>query len=181
MKDANHIKTLNSTEQGNLLENFMKTFFSRIVVFKPSIKSNSRTFIGQIDISLTPVSESVFSVFNTPKTQPTGIIGECKNYIKGEKSDNRVGKTEIEKICWRACKTGFLCFYIGSEYTLDAKQEIGYFNAEKSGICMRHKSSLIVPLTVSLIESVVENNINLAYLLKWSINASQNFTIDNYI
>jgi len=167
----------NTTEQGNSLENLMKALFGRIKFLNQVAVTNRDTVIGQIDLQITPIDQTAYDILGLIE-RPQGIIGECKNY-KSNKS-NTVEKEEIEKMCWRCCKSGNLGFFIGPKFTSGALQEINEFNLYKESICKKHVGILIVPLNLEIIKFIVENKINFCYFITWSIFKSRDNSITSY-
>ncbi|MBW4563976.1 MAG: hypothetical protein KME32_23110 [Mojavia pulchra JT2-VF2] len=168
----------NTTEQGDLLESLVKSLFQRIDLVQSVIITNKDIAIGQIDIQLIPLHEYIYDVWGMIREKPQCMIGECKNYSKKK---DAVGRPEIEKICWRSCKGGCLSFFIGHGYTQDAIDEISYFNNNKSSLFYKHQGVFIVPLTLSMLEVVIHNEINFCYFIKWSIDMSRKMNIANYL
>ena len=103
-----------------------------------------------------------------------GLIGECKNYTK------KVGKEEIEKNCWRCCKSGFLSFFIGSQFTTGALDEVDEFNLHKDSICKKNCGVFIVPLNLEMIKIIIENKINFCYFIKWAIQRAKSHNITHH-
>lgn len=165
-------------EQGDVLEDLVKSLFERITFIHNVNVTNKDIAIGQTDIQLFPIDEDdmLYEIWGIVKNKPKSIIGECKNYPK----DN-VDRPEIEKICWRTCKGGCLSFFIGFEYSKPAIDEIAYFNNNKDDICHRCEGAIIVPLTVYMLEAIIENDINFCYFVRWAIYASKMMSIANYI
>ncbi len=118
----------------------------------------------------------LYTIWGISNNIPRTIIGECKNYPK-----DPVGRPEIEKICWRTCKGGCLSFFIGFELTKPALDEIGYFNQNKDSICLNCEGSLIIPITILMLETIIENDINFCYFIRWALQASKIMSITNYI
>jgi hypothetical protein len=171
----------NTKEQGDALEELVKLMFSRIDLVESVTITTKETAIGQIDIILIPLRDNLYDIWGINGEYPRGIIGECKNYTK-KIQDNKVSKSEIEKSCWRACKSGCLSFFIGSEYTRDAINEIGEYNNYKHLLCSNHKGAWIVPLKLSMIETIIDNNINFCYFIQWAISMSKVInSVANYL
>lgn len=168
----------NTKEQGDLLELLVKCLFQRIDLLQSVIITNKDMAIGQIDVQLIPVQEYIYDVWGMIKEKPECIIGECKNYSKKK---DPVGRPEIEKMCWRSCKGGCLSFFIGYGYTEEAVDEISYFNNNKSSLFYRHQGVFIIPLTLPMLEVVINNKVNFCYFLKWSIDMSRKMNIANYL
>ncbi|MDZ8088482.1 MAG: hypothetical protein RMY16_23405 [Nostoc sp. DedQUE12b] len=171
-------KFKNTTEQGNLLEELVKLLFKRIDLIHSIEITNRDTTLGQIDIQLLPVDEVIYDVWGMIKEKPKFMIGECKNFSKKQ---DKVDRPEIEKICWRSCKGGCLSFFIGYGYTQDAIDEIAYFNNNKDSICFKHQGAFIIPLTLSMLETIILNKINFCYFIKWAIFTSRMMSIANYL
>ena len=164
-------------EQGDALEAVIKSLFKRINLIHNVEVTTKETAIGQIDIVLIPLRENIYDVLGLSFEKPKGLIGECKNYIK-----NKVSRPEIEKSCWRACKGGCLSFFIGVGYTDDAITEISEYNINKEYLCTKHTGAYIVPLSIDMIQEIVNNDINFCYFIKWAINVSKNITaISSYL
>jgi len=168
----------NSKEQGDSLENLVKLLFGKIQLVHSIEVTNKDITLGQIDIQLVPIDDALFEVWGLHTQRPEGIIGECKNYSKKKEP---IGRPEIEKICWRTCKGGCLSFFIAYGYTEDAINEISYFNSNKKSLCYKHQGALIVPLTLSMLELVIQNKINFCYFIKWAISTSRMMNIANYL
>jgi len=165
-------------EQGDLLEELVKSLFSRIDLIHSVEITNRDITLGQIDIQLIPVVDTIYDVWGLLKEQPSGIIGECKNYSKKKQP---VGRPEIEKTCWRSCKGGCLSFFIGYAFTEDAIKEVGYFNSEKKSLCCKHSGTYVILITVPMLEVIVENQINFCYFIKWAIAMSSLMNIAGYL
>jgi hypothetical protein len=168
----------NTLEQGNALENLVKSLFRRINILLNVEVTNREVYLGQIDIQLIPLDDELFRVWGLHKEQPKSIIGECKNYSKNREP---VKKPEIEKTCWRACKGGCLSFFIAYAYTSEAVREISFFNQNKDKIFQLHKQAMIVPLTIPMIEVVVANQINFCHFIKWAITVTRATSIASYL
>lgn len=168
----------NTKEQGDSLENLVKLLFGKIQLIHSIEITNKDIALGQIDIQLVPIDDALFEIWGLHKQIPEGIIGECKNYSKKKEA---IGRPEIEKICWRTCKGGCLSFFIAYGYTEDAIKEISFFNSHKKSLCYKHEGALIVPLTVSMFELVIQNQINFCYFVKWAISTSKMMNIANYL
>ncbi len=164
-----------TTEQGDSLENLMKSLFGR-VKFIDSVKvTNTNIAIGQIDLQLNPIDEQAYNIWGLIPDRP-GLIGECKNY-----SNSKVEREEIEKSCWRSCKSGSLSFFIGPQFTSGALDEVDEFNLYKDNICKKHCGVFIVPLNLDMIEIVIENKINFCYFIQWAIHCSKNHRITSIL
>jgi hypothetical protein len=171
----------NTLEKGNALEDLMKSLFNMVSLINSTEVTNKSTAIGQIDLLLTPLRSNLYDIWGLASEKPKGIIGECKNYTK-VKQQNKISKQEIEKSCWRACKSGSLSFFIGPEYTEDARLEVAYYNNHKHLLCTNHTGALLVPISLPMIELVIENNINFCYFIYWSIMKSRGVApILNYL
>jgi hypothetical protein len=171
-------------EQGDLLEDLVKSLFSRIKLIATINKTNMDTALGQVDIQLIPVSERFYSILGLVNEIPKGIIGECKNYYekKGSKKTGKVSREEIEKMCWRSCKGGCLSFFIGPDYTREAIKEITEFNKHKASICIQSKGLFIIPLSIHMLKAIIHNNLNFCYFIKWAIETTRNnMSITNYL
>lgn len=166
-----------TTKQGDSLEDLMKALFGRVKIIDSVKVTNRDIAIGQIDLQLTPIDEQVYNIWGLIPDRPLGIIGECKNYG----SNNKVGREEIEKTCWRACKSGFLSFFIGPKFTSGALNEINEFNLYKADICKKHCGIFVVPLNLEMIQIVVENKINFCYFIMWAIHRSKSHSITSHL
>lgn len=165
-----------TTEQGNLLENLVKSLFSRITLISSLSATNKDTALGQIDINLIPIDETIYEIWGMINDSPSCLIGECKNY----KSD-KVAKSEIEKMCWRTSKGQALSFFIAPSYTKEAIEEISDFNLYKESILIKSKGVYLVPLTLKMLEIIVDNNLNFCYFIRWAIESSKKMAISNYL
>jgi hypothetical protein len=171
----------NTSQKGDALENLMKSLFDKISLIDSTEVTNKSTAIGQIDLLLTPLRSNLYDIWGLASEKPKGIIGECKNYTK-IKSQNKISKQDIEKSCWRACKSDCLSFFIGPEYTEDARLEVAYYNNHKHLLCTNHIGALLVPISLQMIETVVENNVNFCYFIYWAIMKSHSVApILNYL
>jgi hypothetical protein len=171
----------NTSQKGDALENLMKSLFNKVSLIASTEKTNKPTAIGQIDLLLTPLRSNLYDIWGLASEKPKGIIGECKNYSKA-KDQNKISKQEIEKSCWRACKSGCLSFFVGPEYTEDARLEVAYYNNHKHLLCTNHTGALLVPISLPMIEIVIESNINFCYFIYWAIMKSQGVApILNYL
>lgn len=169
----------NTTEQGNALESLIKALFSRIQLVHSVTVTNREIALGQIDIQLIPIDNAaLFELWGLSGEHPKSVIGECKNYSKNQAP---TGKPEIEKTCWRTCKGECLSFFIGHGYTQDAVREISFFNTYKNSLLNNHKGALIVPLTLPMLETVIENQVNFCYFIRWAIAMSKGMNIANYL
>jgi hypothetical protein len=162
--------------KGDCLELFLKRLFSRIKLLHAPDDTSHETNIGQIDIQIIPLDEEAFfNVLGIQRDYPNGFIGECKNYPK---KTNKVGREDIEKMCWRTCKGGCIGLFVTFNYTKEALDEISEFNLHCNDICSRCKAnSLIAPITIDMLSIVVEHNINFCYFLKWAIATSKSMSI----
>lgn len=168
----------NTKEKGDALENLVKSLFEKISLVN-NVKVTSKDIsLGQTDIQLVPVDDKLYKIWGIKDRDcfPESMIGECKNY-----NTQKVGREEIEKICWRTCKGGCLSFFIGFEFTQDALKEIADFNQYKNDLCVKGKRALIVPITVFMLETVINNKLNFCYFIRWAIQYSRNMNIANYI
>jgi hypothetical protein len=95
----------NTSQKGDALENLMKSLFDKISLIDSTEVTNKSTAIGQIDLLLTPLRNNLYDIWGLASEKPKGIIGECENYTK-IKIQNKISKQDIEKSCWRACKSG---------------------------------------------------------------------------
>jgi hypothetical protein len=167
----------NTKEKGDALEDLVKSLFGRVDLINSVQICNKETGVGQIDIILIVLRDNIYDVWELASEKPQGIIGECKNY-----STNKVSRPEIEKTCWRACKSRCLSFFIAPSYTDDSIKEMQFFNLQKKSILTNHDGIYIVPITIEMIEKTVLNNINFCYFIKWAIAYSKNIApIANYI
>jgi hypothetical protein len=175
--EINANKFTTSTDRGNALENLVKCLFSRIDVLTSVSVTRKKTTLGQIDIQISTIQDFIYDIWgmSIDKPEVTYIIGECKNYTKP------VGKDEIERICWRASKGRCLTFFIATQYTEDATDEIGHFNSNRHSILINHKGVYVIPISISMIEIIVEHNINFCYFLRWAISNSKMMSINNYL
>ena len=158
-------------DRGDALEKLIRGLFNRIELLSGINHPGKQTIIGQLDIQYATVRDFIYDIWNfklddRPETEY--IIGECKNYT------DPVGREEIERICWRAIKSACLTFFIATEYTQPAIDEIAYFNKNKRDIFIKNKGVYIVPLSLPMIKIVVDNDINFCRFLKWAILHSKN-------
>jgi hypothetical protein len=165
-------------EKGDCLENLIKSLFSRINILQAPKITSCDSNLGQIDIQIiAPDEEIFFSILGIHSERPNGMIGECKNWPA-----SKVGREDIEKICWRTCKGGCLGFFVAFDYTSGAIEEIGEFNLHCRSICCRcERNSMIVPMTIDMISIIVEENINFCYFLQWAIRSSPLMSIRPYL
>ena len=168
---------ITSKNRGDALEHLVHSLFERIDLLHTVSITRKQTALGQLDLQLVTVKDYIYDLWDMFHEKPESeyIIGECKNYT------NPVGRPEIERICWRASKGGCLSFFIATEYTEDAIDEVAYFNMNKNHIISKHRGVYIVPLSLSMINTVVEQNINFCYFVKWAIKASKIMSISNYL
>lgn len=156
----------NTTEQGDALENLLKKLFNRIQFLDCVAVTNKDIAIGQIDLQLNVISDRAYKFLGLIDESPLGLMGECKNYGFNKK----VPKDDIEKICWRCCKSGFLSFFIGANFTSGALNEIDTFNLNKRDFCVKNHGVYIVPIDLEMLQVVIENKINFCYFVKWLVN-----------
>ena len=97
--------------------------FNRFSLISSFSVTNRDTALGQIDINLIPIDETIYDIWKMTRDYPCCLIGECKNY----KSD-KVARPEIEKMCWRVSKGQALGFFIAPSYKQTAIQEIDEFH-----------------------------------------------------
>jgi hypothetical protein len=164
-------------DRGDALEILIQKIFNRIELLDGISITRKQTALGQLDLQLVTIREYLYDVLGMAVDKPNVdyIIGECKNYT------DPVGKDEIERMCWRASKGSCLSFFIATEYTSDAIQEISYFNQNRQNLLSIHKGVYIIPLSLSMIEAVVENDVNFCYFIKWAIKFSKIISIRNYL
>jgi hypothetical protein len=164
-------------DRGDALEKLIVEIFNRIELLDGISMTRKETFLGQLDLQLVTVKDYIYDVWGMIHDKPSVeyIIGECKNYT------DPVGRPEIERICWRASKGSCLAFFIATDYTQDAIDEIAYFNNNRKNILSNYKGVYIIPLSISMIEAIVENNINFCYFIKWAIKNSKIMSIANYL
>jgi len=164
-------------DQGDALENLIKNLFNRIQLLDSITITKKDTALGQLDLQIATISDYIYDVLGMSRDKPDVdyIIGECKNY------KDPVGREEIERVCWRASKGSCLAFFISTEFTQPAIDEIKYFNMNKEKILIKAKGVYIIPLSIAMIKSVVENNINFCYFIKWAISHSKLMSIVNYL
>jgi hypothetical protein len=168
---------INTKDRGDALENLVLSIFNKIDLLDSISLSGKQTALGQIDLQLVTVEDYIYDIWGMSCDKPNAnyMIGECKNYT------DPVGRPEIERICWRAIKGCCLSFFIATNYTQDAIDEIGYFNLNRNKILCNHSGVYIIPLSLSMIEAVVENDINFCYFLKWAIKHSKMMSISAYL
>ncbi|MEM7595909.1 MAG: hypothetical protein AAF383_31150 [Cyanobacteria bacterium P01_A01_bin.83] len=162
---------------GDALEKLIIKIFNRIDLLDGISVTRKETVLGQLDLQLVTVRDFIYDVWGMTRDKPTVeyIIGECKNYT------NPVGKPEIERICWRASKGACLAFFIATEYTKDALDEIAYFNQNKQNLLIKSSGVYVIPISISMIEAIVPQNINFCYFIKWAIKNSKIMSIVNYL
>jgi hypothetical protein len=165
-----------TTEQGNLLEELLKSLFGRISLISSLSVTNRDTGLGQIDINLLTVDETIFDVWRMVDDHPDCIIGECKNYTTAG-----VARPEIEKTCWRAGKGRALSFFVGKSYKAPAIKEISEFNLSKETFLKNSKGVYIIPITIDMLDVVISNDINFCYFIRWAISSSKKMAIANYL
>jgi hypothetical protein len=178
LKEINESNYRNTKEQGDALERLVKSLFKRIPLIYSVELTGKSIDIGQTDIQLYPIADSevFYGIWGIKDEKPKSIIGECKNHPK-----QNVNNSEIEKMCWRTCKSGSLTFFVGFDYSEDALNEIAYFNEHKDEICHKTKGSLIVPLNFYMLEAIIKQNINFCYFINWAILLSPKMSIKGYI
>ncbi len=164
-------------DRGDALEKLILRIFNRIDLLDSITMTRKETVLGQLDLQMVTVRDYIYDVWGMIRDKPSVeyIIGECKNYT------NPVGKPEIERICWRASKGACLAFFIATEYTKDAIDEIAYFNQNRQNILINFQGVYVIPISISMIEAIVENNINFCYFIKWAIKNSKIMSIVNYL
>ncbi len=165
----------NTKERGDILEDLLKSIFQRISLVNSLSVTNRDTSLGQIDLILTPLDNTLFDIWGLVADYPEGIIGECKNY------QDSVGREEIEKFCWRVSKGQQLGFFVATKYTKGACDEIGWINKCKQLILVKNSGVYIVPITLEMVECVISQNMNFCYFIEWSIKLSKNMAITNYL
>lgn len=176
----NKIKTgiySNTKDQGDALEELLKSLFDRIDLLHSFDVTNKDTALGQIDISLIPLDNTLYEILGMTEDFPSCLIGECKNY----KDPQKVGREDIEKTCWRVSKGKGLSFFIGNAYTQKAIEEANEFNLYRESILKESKGVYIVPITFSMIEVIVENDLNFCYFIRWAVQSSKKMAIANYL
>jgi hypothetical protein len=166
----------NKKEQGDVLEELLKKLFNRIIFINSFSVTNRDTALGQIDISLTTIDETIYEIWGMIGDYPSCLIGECKNY-----KSNGVSRPEIEKTCWRACKGQALSFFIGKSFKEPAIQEIGNFNLYKQSFLSRSHGVYIIPMTIDMLDVVISHDLNFCYFIRWAIQASKKMAIANYL
>jgi hypothetical protein len=166
-------------DRGDALEKLIRELFNRIDLLSGINHPVKQTIVGQLDIQYSTRKDFIYDVwdFKLDDMPDSGhIIRECKNYA------DPVGREEIERICWRAIKSACLTFFIATEYTQPAIDEIAYFNKHKKDFLIRHKGVYIILLSLPMIKVVVENDINFCRFIKWAIFHSKNInSITNYL
>ncbi|WP_319420031.1 hypothetical protein [Pleurocapsa sp. FMAR1] len=164
-------------DRGDALEKLIIKIFNRIDLLDGISITRKETVLGQLDLQLVTVRDFIYDVWGMTRDKPTVeyMIGECKNYT------NPVGRPEIERICWRATKGACLAFFIATEYTKDALDEIAYFNQNKQNLLLNSNGVYVIPISISMIEAIVNNNINFCYFIKWAIKNSKIMSIVNYL
>lgn len=166
----NKQNNLDSNRKGEILEEIVFSLFSRIASLEVVNRNQAKTSLGQIDLQVLISDKSAYDILGLiPRPSSDLIIGECKNF-KGKP----IELENIEKACWRSCKGRSLQFFIGTKYTQAAIDEIRHFNSYKQTIFLGSEGVWMVPITIDMIEAVVENNINFLSFLKWSIKYSIN-------
>lgn len=169
-----------TTQQGDSLEELIKRFFRRVKLVHTVNTTNKEISLGQIDIQITPMNEMLYDLLGIPQSpKPQFIMGECKNYQSSH--NKKIPKEDVEKSCWRTLKGNCITFLFGYGYTQDALDEIGYYNSHVSTLCPGSKNSRVVPITISMLECIIDRKINFCYFLRWSIEMSRQMSINNYI
>ena len=151
----------NTKEQGDLLEDLIKKLFNRMSLISSLSVTNKDTALGQIDINLITVDDTVYEVWGMVGDCPSCLIGECKNY-----QSDKVARPEIEKTCWRACKGRALSFFIGPSYKETAIEEISDFNLHKQSIFHESQGVYIVPITLGMLDVIISNDLNFCYFIR---------------
>jgi hypothetical protein len=164
-------------DRGDALEKLILEIFNRIELLDSISMTRKETALGQLDLQMVTVEDYIYDIWGMIRDKPEAeyIIGECKNYT------NPVGRPEIERVCWRAIKGGCLAFFIATEYTQDALDEVAYFNLNIKNILPNFNGVYIIPISISMIEAIVENDINFCYFIKWAIKNSKIMSIVNYL
>ncbi len=164
-------------DRGDALEKLILEIFNRIELLDGISMTRKETALGQLDLQMVTVRDYIYDVWGMIRDKPAVeyIIGECKNYT------NPVGRPEIERICWRASKGACLAFFIATEYTQDAINEIADFNQNRQNILINSNGVYVIPISISMIEAIVENDINFCYFIKWAIKNSKIMSIANYL
>lgn len=164
----NKQSNLSSNRRGEILEEIVFSLFNRVEILEVLNRNKAQTLIGQIDLQALVIHESAYDILGLrPRPKSDLIIGECKNL-----RNKSVELENIEKACWRSCKSTSLQFFIGTKYTTEAINEVKHFNSCKEMIFVDSKGVWIIPITIDMIEVVIENNINFLSFLKWSIKHS---------
>jgi hypothetical protein len=86
-------------ERGDALENLVKLLFSRIELINSFDVTNKDTVLGQIDINLIAVDDSLYDVWGMVNDYPSNLIGECKNYSSEKVSRPEIEKTGASQVC----------------------------------------------------------------------------------
>ncbi|MGL6342524.1 MAG: hypothetical protein ACRC80_25695 [Waterburya sp.] len=164
-------------DRGDALEKLILKIFNRIELLDSISMTRKETILGQVDLQIVTVRDYIYDIWGMIRDKPEAeyIIGECKNYT------NPVGRPEIERVCWRAIKGRCLAFFIATEYTKDALDEVAYFNLNIKNILPNFNGVYIIPISISMIEAIVENDINFCYFIKWAIKNSKIMSIVNYL
>lgn len=165
-----------TTEQGDLLELLLKKLFNRITLISSVSITNKDSILGQIDVKIITLDETFYDVLGLIQDYPLSLIGECKNYKK-----ERVSRPEIEKMCWRSCKGRALSFFIGNGYKQTAIKEVEDFNLNKERILKDCRGVYIVPITLDMVDTVVSNELNFFYFIRWALRATRENGISSYL
>jgi hypothetical protein len=177
IEDLKNKKFKTSKEQGDCLEILLKKMFKRIELISSFNVTNKDTSLGQIDIILNPIDDTIYDILGLTSDHPNCLIGECKNY----KSDG-VSREEIEKTCWRSAKGKALSFFIARSYKKTAVDEIMEFNRYRNNILSTYEGVYIIPITIDMLETVISEHINFCYFIRWAIQSSKTImSINNYL
>ncbi|MGD1902699.1 MAG: hypothetical protein ACFB9N_10720 [Geitlerinemataceae cyanobacterium] len=160
-----------------MLEDLMRKLFHRFDLAEPYSRNTCDTGIGQVDLILTAISDEFYEILGL-KDKPKGIVGECKNY----KPSKALGRPIVEQMCWRSIKGGSLILVVAKEFTKDSQKEISFFNGFVRTLKDHPGNAILIPITLEMIDVVLNENINFCYFLRWAIQGTQNnMAISNYL
>lgn len=84
-------------------------------------------------------------------------------------------------MCWRASKGQALSFFIAPGFKQPAIEEISDFNLYRENILKKSQGVYIIPITLKMLEIIIDNNLNFCYFTRWAIQSSRQMAIANYL
>ncbi len=71
---------------------------------------------------------------------------------------------------------------VAKEFTKDSQKEISFFNGFVRTLKDHPGNAILIPITLEMIDVVLNENINFCYFLRWAIQGTQNnMAISNYL